>query len=118
MYTSWAVAILKPMFAPTKWAGLVTLVIWYFLQMMMGERDVMTISWMYEDIKEIHMRWYQLRDDALEIFLTNGQTLLLAFENAKVRVNKAKNLEIDQVFLWPHVYAMGTQYSSIKMKYV
>ena len=56
--------------------------------MMMGERDVMTISWMYEDIKEIHMRWYQLRDDALEIFLTNGQTLLLAFENAKVGVDK------------------------------
>ena len=51
---------------------------------MMGERDIMTISWMYEDIKEIHMRWYQLRDNALEIFLTNGQTLLLAFENGKV----------------------------------
>ncbi|XP_038073792.1 lysosomal-trafficking regulator-like isoform X2 [Patiria miniata] len=49
------------------------------------DRDMMTISWLYEDIKELHLRWYQLRDNALEIFLINGQTLLLAFENTKER---------------------------------
>ncbi|XP_033625094.1 lysosomal-trafficking regulator-like isoform X2 [Asterias rubens] len=49
------------------------------------DHDMLTISWLYEDIKELHLRWYQLRDNALEIFLTNGQTLLLAFENTKER---------------------------------
>lgn len=32
----------------------------------------------------MHKRWWQLRDNAVEIFLTNGRTLLLAFDNAKV----------------------------------
>lgn len=32
----------------------------------------------------MHKRWWQLRDNALEIFLTNGRTLLLAFDNTKV----------------------------------
>ncbi|XP_078001240.1 lysosomal-trafficking regulator-like [Glandiceps talaboti] len=50
-----------------------------------GEGEVMSLSWSYEDIKEIHRRWYQLRDDGLEIFLTNGKTFLLAFENQKER---------------------------------
>ncbi|XP_022110934.1 lysosomal-trafficking regulator-like [Acanthaster planci] len=49
------------------------------------DRDMMTISWLYVDIKELHLRWYQLRDNALEIFLVNGQTLLLAFENTRER---------------------------------
>lgn len=37
-----------------------------------------------EDIKEINRRWWQLKDNALEIFLTNGKTCLLAFTSAKV----------------------------------
>lgn len=32
----------------------------------------------------MHKRWWQLRDNAVEIFLTNGRTLLLAFDNTKV----------------------------------
>ena len=72
----------KSFIPKTTYSGLTYLP--YFVSQMMGERDIMTISWLYEDIKEIHMRWFQLRDHALEIFLTNGQTLLLAFENGKV----------------------------------
>lgn len=39
----------------------------------------------HEDIKEIHKRWYSLRDHGIEIFLTNGKTCLLAFDTTKER---------------------------------
>ena len=42
------------------------------------------MTWPHEDIKELHKRRYQLRDNALEIFLTNGKTCLLAFDSTKV----------------------------------
>jgi len=45
-----------------------------------------SFSWTYEEIKEVHKRWWQLRDNAVEIFLTNGRTLLLAFDNTKVNL--------------------------------
>ncbi|XP_055459893.1 lysosomal-trafficking regulator [Psammomys obesus] len=50
-----------------------------------GELEPASFSWTYEEIKEVHRRWWQLRDNAVEIFLTNGRTLLLAFDNTKVR---------------------------------
>ncbi|XP_060047951.1 lysosomal-trafficking regulator isoform X2 [Erinaceus europaeus] len=50
-----------------------------------GELEPASFSWTYEEIKEVHKRWWQLRDNAVEIFLTNGRTLLLAFDNTKVR---------------------------------
>ncbi|XP_065486599.1 lysosomal-trafficking regulator isoform X4 [Caloenas nicobarica] len=48
-----------------------------------GETEPASFSWTYEEIKEVHKRWWQLRDNAVEIFLTNGRTLLLAFDNTK-----------------------------------
>ncbi|XP_038656464.1 lysosomal-trafficking regulator isoform X3 [Scyliorhinus canicula] len=56
------------------------------------ETEPASFSWTYEEIKEIHKRWWQLRDNALEIFLTNGRTLLLAFDNAKVRDDVHHNI--------------------------
>ncbi|KAG9472227.1 hypothetical protein GDO78_020660 [Eleutherodactylus coqui] len=52
---------------------------------LLGESEPASFSWTYEEIKEVHKRWWQLRDNAVEIFLTNGRTLLLAFDNTKVR---------------------------------
>uniref|UniRef100_A0ABM0M5Y3 Lysosomal-trafficking regulator-like n=1 Tax=Saccoglossus kowalevskii TaxID=10224 RepID=A0ABM0M5Y3_SACKO len=54
-------------------------------QSLESDAEVVCLSWSYEDIKEIHKRWYQLRDHGLEIFLTNGKTFLLAFETTKER---------------------------------
>lgn len=54
-------------------------------QSLHGETEAPSFSWTYEEIKEVHKRWWQLRDNAVEIFLTNGRTLLLAFDNTKVR---------------------------------
>ncbi|KAM9317348.1 lysosomal-trafficking regulator [Gastrophryne carolinensis] len=51
----------------------------------LSESEPASFSWTYEEIKEVHKRWWQLRDNAVEIFLTNGRTLLLAFDNTKVR---------------------------------
>ncbi|PIO38062.1 hypothetical protein AB205_0185690, partial [Aquarana catesbeiana] len=52
---------------------------------LLGESEPASFSWTYEEIKEVHKRWWQLRDNAVEIFLTNGRTLLVAFDNTKVR---------------------------------
>ncbi|XP_060099186.1 lysosomal-trafficking regulator [Heteronotia binoei] len=57
-----------------------------------GETEPASFSWTYEEIKEVHKRWWQLRDNALEIFLTNGRTLLLAFDNSKVRDDVYHNI--------------------------
>ncbi|KAM4828613.1 lysosomal-trafficking regulator isoform 2-T2 [Thomomys bottae] len=50
-----------------------------------GDLEPASFSWTYEEIKEVHKRWWQLRDNAVEIFLTNGRTLLLAFDTSKIR---------------------------------
>nr|XP_033792260.1 lysosomal-trafficking regulator isoform X2 [Geotrypetes seraphini] len=57
-----------------------------------GETEPASFSWTYEEIKEVHTRWWQLRDKAVEIFLTNGRTLLLAFDSTKVRDNVYHNI--------------------------
>ncbi|XP_058238437.1 lysosomal-trafficking regulator isoform X2 [Hemibagrus wyckioides] len=54
-------------------------------QIPQGEMESASFCWTYEEIKEVHKRWWQLRDNAVEIFLSNGRTLLLAFDNTKVR---------------------------------
>ena len=41
-------------------------------------------SWRHSDVVEIHRRRYLLKDNALEIFLINGVTTLLAFETTMV----------------------------------
>ncbi|XP_041921908.1 lysosomal-trafficking regulator isoform X3 [Alosa sapidissima] len=55
------------------------------IQTLHGETELSSFSWTYEEVKEVHKRWWQLRDNATEIFLTNGRTLLLAFDNTKFR---------------------------------
>uniref|UniRef100_A0A8D0HE81 Lysosomal-trafficking regulator n=1 Tax=Sphenodon punctatus TaxID=8508 RepID=A0A8D0HE81_SPHPU len=57
-----------------------------------GETEPASFSWTYEEIKEVHKRWWQLRDNAVEIFLTNGRTLLLAFDNTKIRDDVYHNI--------------------------
>ncbi|XP_029107089.1 lysosomal-trafficking regulator isoform X1 [Scleropages formosus] len=57
-----------------------------------GETEPASFSWTYEEIKEVHKRWWQLRDNAVEIFLTNGRTLLLAFDNTKFRDDVYHNI--------------------------
>ncbi|KAM9477784.1 lysosomal-trafficking regulator isoform 2-T2 [Clarias gariepinus] len=61
-------------------------------QISQGEMETASFCWTYEEIKEVHKRWWQLRDNAVEIFLTNGRTLLLAFDNTKVRDDVYHNI--------------------------
>ncbi len=49
------------------------------------ELNPKNLTWNYHDIKEIHKRRYLLKNNALEIFLTNGKTYLLAFETQSER---------------------------------
>ncbi|KAL7889583.1 hypothetical protein AOLI_G00018410 [Acnodon oligacanthus] len=61
-------------------------------QMPHGETEPASFCWTYEEIKEVHKRWWQLRDNAVEIFLTNGRTLLLAFDTTKFRNDVYHNI--------------------------
>ncbi|KAL7877250.1 hypothetical protein SRHO_G00038930 [Serrasalmus rhombeus] len=61
-------------------------------QMPCGETEPASFCWTYEEIKEVHKRWWQLRDNAVEIFLTNGRTLLLAFDTTKFRDDVYHNI--------------------------
>lgn len=43
------------------------------------------LMWACEDIMQVHKRRYLLKNNAMEIFLTNGKTYLLAFEHLEDR---------------------------------
>ncbi|XP_014251875.1 lysosomal-trafficking regulator isoform X2 [Cimex lectularius] len=47
--------------------------------------DGNTMEWAFSEIKELHKRRFELQDRALELFLTNGKTYLIAFETFKDR---------------------------------
>ncbi|XP_048862942.1 lysosomal-trafficking regulator isoform X4 [Brienomyrus brachyistius] len=85
-------------------------------QMPHGETEPASFSWTYEEIKEVHKRWWQLRDNGVEIFLTNGRTLLLAFDNTKFRDDVYQNiltsnlpnlLEYGNITALTHLWASG-----------
>ena len=59
------------------------LTIWNF-QALLGNKDQLSMTWPFEDVVEIHRRWFELSDRGLEIFLTNGKTCLLAFDSSQV----------------------------------
>ena len=61
-----------------------------YLKVLLGNKDQLSMTWPFEDVLEIHKRWYELTDTALEIFLTNGKTCLLALRGTKVSVHFQK----------------------------
>ncbi|XP_041350649.1 lysosomal-trafficking regulator-like isoform X2 [Gigantopelta aegis] len=56
-----------------------------YTQVLLGNKDQLSMKWPHVDIREIHQRRYQLLDVGLEIFLTNGKTCLLAFPSSHER---------------------------------
>ncbi|XP_047002591.1 lysosomal-trafficking regulator [Schistocerca americana] len=54
-------------------------------QLSPDEVDLSSTAWNFEDVCEIHNRRYQLQERALEIFLLNGRTYLVAFQSSKER---------------------------------
>ena len=53
-------------------------------QALLGNCDTLLMTLPHEQVQEFHKQWYLLKDNALEIFLTNGKTSLLAFNNKDV----------------------------------
>ena len=49
-----------------------------------SQNELLSLTLPFEEIKEIHKRWYELQDQAVEVFLTNGNTCLMALESTKV----------------------------------
>ncbi|CAI9714704.1 lysosomal-trafficking regulator-like isoform X2 [Octopus vulgaris] len=64
-----------------------------YTQVLLGNKDQLSMTWPQMDIKEFLPRWYQLKDVGLEIFLTNGKTCLLAFNSTEERNQTMKQLE-------------------------
>ncbi len=58
---------------------------------MIGSENLSS-SWSYDDIKEIYLRRYLLKDVGLELFLVFGQTILLAFEDKRERDSIYKSI--------------------------
>ncbi|XP_069116272.1 lysosomal-trafficking regulator-like isoform X2 [Argopecten irradians] len=56
-----------------------------YTQVLLGNKDQLSMTWPYEDVKEIRRCWYQLRDIGIEIFLTSGKTCILACYKTKER---------------------------------
>ncbi|OWF37617.1 Lysosomal-trafficking regulator [Mizuhopecten yessoensis] len=68
-----------------------------YTQVLLGNKDQLSMTWPYEDVKEIRRCWYQLRDIGIEIFLTSGKTCILACYKTKERDELHKvlsNLEL------------------------
>lgn len=52
--------------------------------MLLGNQDQLSMTWQYTELLEVHSRWYQLQDNALEIFLITGRSHLLSFTSTSV----------------------------------
>lgn len=55
------------------------------------DEEVELVSWDHTEIVEVHRRRYMLKNNALEIFLINGKTMLLAFESSKVCTDRVSH---------------------------
>lgn len=64
-----------------------------YTQVLLGNKDQLSMTWPQMDIKEFLPRWYQLKDVGLEMFLTNGKTCLLAFNSTEERNQTMKQIE-------------------------
>ncbi|KAL3093184.1 hypothetical protein niasHT_022634 [Heterodera trifolii] len=61
-----------------------------------------TYSWDYDQIKEMHIRFYQLKDTALELFTTTGDAFLVVFaseEDRAVILRMFRTFHLDKLFV-------------------
>ncbi|XP_076442605.1 lysosomal-trafficking regulator-like isoform X2 [Babylonia areolata] len=56
-----------------------------YTQMLLGNKDQLSLMWRYSELLEVHCRWYQLQDTALEMFVVTGRSHLLAFTSTADR---------------------------------
>lgn len=56
-----------------------------YTQMLLGNKDQLSLMWRYSELMEVHCRWFQLQDRALEMFVVTGRSHLLAFTSTSDR---------------------------------
>lgn len=49
------------------------------------DEETMLVSWEHSNVVEVHRRRHMLKNNALEIFLISGKTMLLAFDSTRER---------------------------------
>eukprot|EP00095_Tigriopus_kingsejongensis_P007229 snap_masked-scaffold1635_size32709-processed-gene-0.7 protein:Tk07229 transcript:snap_masked-scaffold1635_size32709-processed-gene-0.7-mRNA-1 annotation:"lysosomal trafficking" len=57
-----------------------------------GSARLRSFTWTVERLREIHLRWYQLTDNALELFLASNVTRFLVFDSKKTRAQFIRGL--------------------------
>ena len=50
-----------------------------------SDEETAMLSWEHSEVVEIHRRRYMLKNNALEVFLVTGKTMLLSFDATKVQ---------------------------------
>ena len=55
-----------------------------FTKVLPWDDEASLFSWEHAEVLELHQRRYMLKSNALEIFLSTGRTVLLAFDSTKV----------------------------------
>lgn len=54
-------------------------------QKSIARKELITLQWSYTSITEVYRRWYLLVDTALELFIDDGETYLIAFATVEKR---------------------------------
>ena len=67
-------------------------------QFLPSDADTVLQHWSYEEVVEVHRRRYELKDNALEFFLSNGKTVFLSFTKPKVNERGLS--------LWQQIYVL------------
>jgi len=49
-----------------------------------SDEETALLSWEHLEVVEIHKRRYMLKNNAMEVFLITGKTILLSFDTTKV----------------------------------
>ncbi len=62
-----------------------------------SDEETTLLTWEHSEVVEIHHRRYMLKNNALEIFLVSGKTLLLAFDTTEVSNQGMKGEEGEEI---------------------
>ena len=67
------------------------------------DEETTLLSWGHSEVVEIHRRRYMLKNNALEIFLINGKTMLLAFKSTKVGRIPLNGVTVSAISITEHL---------------
>ena len=83
-----------------------------FTKVLPWDDEASLFSWEHAEVLELHQRRYMLKSNALEIFLSTGRTVLLAFDSTKVGWNSTHMHHIPSHTSTYHIHAHTSHITS------